>query len=165
MVAMWGYFLWAGVKDPLGGINSMWPLFGIANQLLATVALCVATTIVIKAGRLKYVWVTLLPMITLVAVTFTAALEKIFSPMPRIGFLSHANLLASQIAAGKTVPRAAQLILNDRLDAAVTGVLIVLVALVLLESFREWYRALSGRKTFVPTEAPYVLSRFAVEES
>ncbi len=165
MVAMWGYFLWTGVKDPLGGINSMWPLFGISNQLLATVALCVATTIVIKSGRLKYVWVTLLPMITLASVTFTAALEKLFSPSPRIGFLAHAQQLLSQVASGQNVPRSAQLILNDRLDAAVTGVLIVLVALVLLESFREWYRVLSGRKTYVPTEAPYVLSQFAVEES
>ena len=162
---MWGYFLWTGVKDPLGGINSMWPLFGISNQLLATVALCVATTIVIKSGRLKYVWVTLLPMITLASVTFTAALEKLFSPSPRIGFLAHAQQLLSQVASGQNVPRSAQLILNDRLDAGVTGVLLVLVALVLLESFREWYRVLSGRKTYVPTEAPYVPSQFAVEES
>ncbi len=165
MVAMWGYFLWTGVKDPLGGINSMWPLFGIANQLLATVALCVATTIVIKSGRVRYVWVTLLPLMVLVSVTFTAALDKIFSPVPRIGFLAHARQLAAQVAAGKSVPRATQLILNDHLDTAVTAVLIVLVALVLLESFREWYRVLSGRKAPVPTEAPFVASRFAVEES
>jgi carbon starvation protein len=165
MVAMWGYFLWMGVKDPLGGINTMWPLFGIANQLLATVALCVATTIVIKSGRLKYLWITLVPMITLVAVTFTAALEKLFNPAPRIGFLAHAQLLSSQVASVQKVPRATQLIFNDRLDAAVTGVLIVLVALVLLESFREWYRVLSGSKAYVMTEAPYVTSRFAAEES
>jgi carbon starvation protein len=103
-------------------------------------------------------------MITLVSVTFTAALEKLFSPSPRMGFLAHAQHLASQAASGQSVARAAQLIMNDRLDAAVTGVLIVLVALVLVESSREWYRVLSGRKAYAVTEAPYVPSRFAVEE-
>ena len=165
MVAMWGYFLWMGVKDPLGGINTMWPLFGISNQLLATVALCVGTTIVIKAGRVRYAWVTLLPLIALVAVTFTAAWQKIFSPSPRMGFLAHAEQLEAQLAAGRSVPHAAQLILNDRLDAMVAGALLVLVTLVLLESLREWYRVLSGRKAARVTESPFVASRFAVEES
>lgn len=164
MVTLWGYFLWMGVKDPLGGINTVWPLFGIANQLLGTVALCVATTIVIKAGRVRYVWITLLPLIALVSITFTAALEKIFSPLPRLGFLAHAQQLAMQVAAGKDVPRAAQLIFNDRLDAAFTGALLVLVTLVLFEALREWVRVLSGRKELRMSEAPFVASRFAVEE-
>lgn len=157
MVAAWGYFLWQGVKDPLGGINSLWPLFGICNQLLATVALCVATTIIIKMGRARYVWVTLLPLCWLVAVTFTAAYHKVLNPNPRIGFLSHARQLAS---AGAD----ARLIFNDRLDAAVAGTLVVLVAVVLIESALEWARVLSGRKAASVKEAPFVMTRLAMEE-
>ncbi|HWR13639.1 MAG TPA: carbon starvation CstA family protein [Terriglobales bacterium] len=160
VVAMWGWFLWQGIHDPLGGINSLWPLFGIANQLLATVALCVATTILIKSGRLKYVFVTFVPMIWLVLVTFTAGLQKIFHPNPRIGFLSHAEQLSSQ-----HLPNAAQLIFNDRLDAAVTGVLLVLVGLMLAQSLVEWGRVLSGRKQAVTRETPFVSSRYAAEEA
>jgi carbon starvation protein len=157
MVAAWGYFLWQGVKDPLGGINSLWPLFGICNQLLATVALCVATTIIVKMGRARYVVVTLIPLCWLVAVTFTASYHKVLNPNPRIGFLAHARQLAS--AGGD--PR---LIFNDRLDAAVAGVLVVLVAVVLIESALEWARILSGRKAAEVREAPFVMTKLALEE-
>ena len=158
MVAMWGWFLWQGIHDPLGGINSLWPLFGIANQLLATVALSVATTILIKSGRLRFVFVTLVPMVWLIAVTFTAGLEKMFHPNPRIGFLAHAKLLSEQGGAQ-------QLIFNDRLDAAVTGVLLVLVGLMIAQSLVEWARILSGRKQAVVRESPFVASRLAQEEA
>ena len=162
IVAAWGYFLWQGVKDPLGGINSLWPLFGISNQLLATVALCVATTIIIKMGRPKYAAVTLVPLAWLVAVTFSASYYKIFDPNPRIGFLAHARLLAS--GANAAAPTTARLIFNDRLDALVTGVLIALIAAILVESATEWIRVLAGRKQPVLRESPFVATRFAAEE-
>jgi len=157
MVNCWGYFLWWGVKDPLGGINSLWPLFGICNQLLATVALCVATTIVIKMGRVRYVAVTMIPLFWLVAVTFTASYHKVLDANPRIGFLAHARQLA---AAGGNP----QLIFNDRLDAAVAGGLVVMVAMILIESFLEWSRVLSGRKVCEVKETPFVMTRLALEE-
>jgi len=160
IVGAWGYFLWQGVKDPLGGINSLWPLFGISNQLLATVALCVATTIIIKMGRARYAAVTLAPLAWLVAVTFSASYYKIFDANPRIGFLAHARQLATAPAAAGT----ARLIFNDRLDAAVTGVLIIMVAMILIESATDWVRILAGRKQPEVREAPFVATRFATEE-
>jgi len=161
IVAAWGYFLWQGVKDPLGGINSLWPLFGIANQLLATVALCVATTIVIKMGKQRFVAVTLVPLLWLVSVTFTASWHKIFDPSPRVGFLAHARQLGAS-----AIPSldASRMILNDRLDAVVTGLLIFLVALILVESCLLWGRVLSGRQPAAVKESPVVMTRFAAEE-
>ena len=161
IVGAWGSFLWQGVKDPLGGINSLWPLFGISNQLLATVALCVATTIIIKMGKARLAPVTLLPLAWLVAVTFTASWQKMFDPNPRIGFLAHARQLSSSAAHSHEVSR---LIFNDRLDAVVTGLLMFLVALILLESALLWVRVLSGRRTAEIREAPFVMTRFAAEE-
>jgi carbon starvation protein len=160
IVAAWGAFLWQGVKDPLGGINSLWPLFGISNQLLAAVALCVATTIIVKMGKARYSFVTLIPLAWLVAVTFTASWEKMFDPNPRIGFLAHARKLASSPSSHET----SRLIFNDRLDAVVTGVLVCMVALVLLESGFLWARVISGRLQARTKESPFVLTQFAVEE-
>jgi carbon starvation protein len=159
IVGAWGYFLWQGVKDPLGGINSLWPLFGISNQLLATVALCVATTIIIKMHRAKYAAVTLVPLAWLVAVTFTASWQKMFDPNPRVGFLAQAQVLAAGPATGAT----ARLIFNNRLDAAVTGVLVVMVTLVLVESGRQWWGILSGTREAPVKEAPFVRTRLAEE--
>jgi carbon starvation protein len=160
IVGAWGYFLWQGVKDPLGGINSLWPLFGIANQLLATVALCVATTIIIKMHRAKYAAVTLLPLAWLVAVTFTASWYKMFDANPRVGFLAQARVLAAGPATGAT----ARLIFNNRLDAAVTGVLVVMVTLVLVESVRQWWGILSGAREARVKEAPFVRTRLVEEQ-
>jgi carbon starvation protein len=165
MVGAWGYFLWQGVQDPLGGINSLWPLFGIANQLLAAVALVVATTILLKMGRGRWIWVTLMPMAWLVAVTMTASYQKIFDASPRLGFLAHARDLAGQISAG-TIPAAQiantqRLIFNDRLDAAVTAVLAAMVMVLVAEAIGEWIVILRGRKAAVLHEAPYVATRWA----
>jgi carbon starvation protein len=152
----WGYFLYAGVKDPLGGVNSLWPLFGIANQLLACVALCLATTIVIKMGKVRRCWVTLLPLAWLCCVTFTAAVQKIFHPNPRVGFVAMArklsvDLSSGQIPAGKRVAIEA-LIFNNYLDAVAAGLFLVLVVAILLVSIREWALILSGRKPAVLRE-------------
>ena len=159
IVGAWGYFLWQGVKDPLGGINSLWPLFGIANQLLATVALCVATTIIVKMHRTRYASVTLVPLVWLVAVTFTASWHKILDPNPRVGFLAQARVLA----AGPATSATARLIFNNRLDAAVTAILVVMVALVLIESVRQWIGVLSGREYARVKESPFVMTRLAEE--
>jgi carbon starvation protein len=161
IVGAWGYFLWQGVKDPLGGINSLWPLFGIANQLLATVALCVATTIIVKMGKVRFAFVTLLPLVWLVAVTFTASWHKVFDTNPRIGFLAHAQQLAASAPSSHELAR---LIFNDRLDAVVTGVLIFMVTLILLESLLLWVRVLSGKKEAKVKESPFVMTRFAEEQ-
>ncbi len=155
----WGFFLWQGVRDPLGGINLLWPLFGIANQLLATVALCVATTIIVKLHRAKYAAVTLLPLIWLVTVTFTASWHKILDSDPRIGFLAQARALAAQPASAST----ARLILNTRIDAAVTVALVLMVAIVLIESIRQWVGVISGRRVGSVKEAPFVMTRLAEE--
>jgi carbon starvation protein len=150
IVGGWGYFLIQGVVDPLGGINSLWPLFGISNQLLAAVALCVGTTIVLKSGKVRYVWVTGLPLVWLVSTTLTAGWQKVFSPDPRLGFLAHAASLPPG------APDAARLIFNDRLNAVVALVFMTVVVIVLLAAMREWYLLLAGRKAPQLHEAPYV---------
>ena len=163
IVGAWGYFLYQGVVDPLGGINSLWPLFGISNQLLATIALCLGTTIIIKMGKARFAWVTLVPLGWLAAVTMTASVEKIWHLNPRVGFLAHARLLGEQLAAGTAAPdklvETQRLIFNDRLDAAVTFIFAVLVVVILVESGRHWWLYLRGRKTPVLTEAPMELSK------
>jgi carbon starvation protein len=160
VVAAWGYFLWQGVKDPLGGINSLWPLFGIANQLLATVALCVATTIIVKMHRAKYALVTLAPLTWLVAVTFSASWHKVLDADPRIGFLAQAKALA----AAPSTSAGARLIFNNRLDAAVTAGLVLMVSLVVLESARAWIAILNGKREARVRETPFVMTRLAAEE-
>jgi carbon starvation protein len=157
VVAAWGFFLWQGVKDPLGGINSLWPLFGISNQLLATVALCVATTIIFKMHRARYAAVTLVPLVWLVIVTFTASWQKLFAANPRIGFLSQAAALSNAPGTAAT----ARLIFNNRLDAVVTGGLVIMVALVLIESLRQWITVLRGTHEIITRETPFVKTRLA----
>jgi carbon starvation protein len=154
VVAGWGYFLYQGVVDPLGGINSLWPLFGIANQLLAAVALCVATTIIIKMGKIRYAWVTILPLVWLASATLTAGWQKVFSSDPKLGFLAHAQSLADSAD-----PNAARMIFNDRLDAVIALFFMTIVAVVIAASMREWLLVISQRKAPAVTEAPFVESR------
>jgi carbon starvation protein len=146
VVAAWGYFLYFGTIDPLGGINSLWPLFGIANQMLATIALCVATSAMIRSGKARYAFVTLLPLTWLTAVTMTAGLEKIFPGVANIGFLAHAAILQRELAAPATTAiRAAELarlIWNDRIDALMTAIFVAAVIIVLGDSIRAWSRML-----------------------
>ena len=156
VVAGWGYFLYQGVIDPLGGINSLWPLFGIANQLLAAVAFCVATTVLVKMGKLRYTWVTIVPLVWLAAATLTAGWQKVFSPDPKLGFLSHAQSLANS-----TDPNAARMIFNDRLDAGLALFFMAIVCVVIVASLREWVLVASRRKGLGVNEAPFVESRLA----
>jgi len=169
IVALWGYFLYQGVVDPLGGINSLWPLFGISNQLLAAVALVVATTILMKMGKLRWIWITLLPMAWLVIITMSASYQKIFDANPRIGFLAYAKVLAAQIAAGKIptekIAETQRLIFNQRLDAAVTGVLAAMILVLIFEALVHWYSILTHRKESVLHESSYVATKWAADYS
>ncbi len=166
IVVSWGYFLYQGVLDPLGGINSLWPLFGIANQLLAAIAFCVATTILLKMHGAKYMWVTCVPLTWLLIVTFTAGWEKLFSDQPRIGFLAEASKLQAVLDAGTAVNIAATKtqIFNARLDAFVCGLLLILVTTIVIDSLRIWYGILSGSRTVNLAEAPFVLSQLQAGE-
>jgi carbon starvation protein len=148
IVAGWGYFLYQGVIDPLGGINSLWPLFGIANQLLAATALALVTTIFVKSQKPRFAFVSLAPLCWLLAVTMTAGWQKIFHVDRKIGFLAQAEYLASQLASGAVAPEKTRetiaQIWNARLDAAVTALFMALVAIVVLDAARVWWRTLRG---------------------
>ena len=165
IVAMWGYFLYQGVIDPLGGINSLWPLFGIGNQLLAAVALVVATTILLKMKKLRWIWVTLVPTVWLVIVTMTASYQKIFDPSSRLGFLANAKDLARQITEGKiaaaNIAGTQRLIFNLRLDAAVTAIFALMVLVLVVEAIFQWYSILSRRRESVLHESPYIATHWA----
>jgi carbon starvation protein len=166
MVSAWGYFLIQGVRDPLGGINSLWPLFGISNQLLAAIAFSVATTILLKMHGARYLWITCAPLGWLVLVTFTAGWQKIFSPLPALGFLAQANKLEGALRAGTAAnPEAARtLIFNARLDAAVCGILMAMVATILADSVRVWIGILRGTREAVVLETPFVETQLRAEE-
>jgi len=158
-VSAWGYFLYIGTLDPLGGINSLWPLFGIANQMLAAIALCVATTILIKSGKLRYSWITAIPLTWLIVITSAAAWEKLFSSELRIGFLSHAQDLTIKLAAGTLPPNVAdtaqQLIFNDYLAATLTGFFLVTTWILVLDTLRVSYRIITGMPHPPLSEAPH----------
>ena len=163
VVAGWGYFLYIGVIDPNGGVNILWPLFGIANQMLAAIALCVATGVLVKSGKLKYAWVTGLPLFWLVIITTTAAYEKIFSSDIRVGFFAAANDLSTKLAAGKLPPEKAavapQLIFNQHLDAYLTLFFVVVLWVVLLDMLRLCVRYLAGKPVAALSETPHEVTQ------
>ena len=165
VVLAWGYFLYQGVIDPLGGINSLWPLFGIANQMLAAIALCVATTIIIKSGRARYAWVTAGPLAWLVTVTSCAAWAKLFDPAPRIGFLAHAADLQAKLAAGtlpaEMVKQLPQMLFNDHVNAVLTALFLTLTWILVLDTARVCARALRGLSTPPFSEVPYARTQLA----
>jgi len=215
MVCGWGYFLVQGVRDPLGGINSLWPLFGIANQMLAAIALCLATTIILKMALLRgtgvapvsnalgtaqgaeikmetgatpvprfpaLALITLVPLVWLVSVTFTAGVQKIWHSDPRIGFLAQADVQSKNLEkahkiiaispagpayeqAAKEMKAASRLYANNMVDAVVAGIFLLLASMVILLSLREWWLLLSRRKPAVLHEtAPVWLPDYAVKE-
>jgi carbon starvation protein len=147
-VAAWGYFLVAGVIDPHGGVRALWPLFGIANQLLAATAIAIVTTILVRTGRARFAWVTGLPLAWLLAVTVTAAVQKVAHSDPRVGFLAEAAARASGAMPTDEATRAIQ-VFNARLDAVMAGLFLVLVLTVVGSAAREWWRVARGRG---PTE-------------
>jgi carbon starvation protein len=160
VVAGWGYFLYIGVVDPNGGINILWPLFGIANQLLAGIALCVATGILVKQGKARYAWVTAAPLAWLALITTTATWEKVTSPDVRIGFLAAADALESKLAAGalsaEQAAVAPQLVFNQRLDAVLALLLTAILWIVIADMLRVSWRVLKGLPVPPSSEAPAV---------
>jgi len=159
LVVAWGWFLYEGVTDPLGGINSLWPLFGLANQLLSVVALCLATTILIKMHRAKYLFVTVLPLAFMCVVTFSAGYLKVFSSDPRLGFLSGARSLLQEAAGIADPAKAANLVRQAgvwRFDAFVAMFFLALVLLIVIGSARQWWQLLRGTKRVVLHESEFV---------
>jgi carbon starvation protein len=167
VVAAWGYFLYMGTIDPLGGINSLWPLFGIANQMLAAIALCVATTILAKSAKQRYLWVSGLPLTWLMIVTSAAAWAKLFDNDVRVGFLAHARDLSDKLAAGvlnaTQAQQVPQQIFNDYLNAGLTLLFLTLTWILLADMLRVIWRILKGHEVLPSGEVPYRPSRRALE--
>ena len=151
-VAAWGYFLYQGVVDPLGGINTLWPLFGIANQMLAAIALILGTCVLFKMKRGQYAWVTITPTIWLLLCTLTAGWQKIFDANPRVGFLAHAKKYSAALDEGtllapaKSVAQMQQIIFNDYLDAGLAAFFVVVVVSVLFFGIRTILKARADSK-------------------
>jgi carbon starvation protein len=158
-VAAWGYFLYQGVVDPLGGINTFWPIFGVANQLLAVIALSLGTTVLLKMERLRYLWVPAVPLAWLVTITFTAGYQKIFAADPRLGFLSAARELGAKIAAGgseKEIAAWQHQIVNCHVNTAVTASFLILVILIVAANAVGWWKMLVTKQNRPLHEEPYV---------
>jgi carbon starvation protein len=165
VVGAWGYFLYVGVNDPLGGINQLFPLFGIANQLLAAVALTVATTLLIKSGRIRWAWVTAVPLAWDAAVTLTASWQKVFSDDPRLGFFAQRERYQTALEDGRVLAPAkdldqmAAVVTNSTVDGVLAAGFALLILVVIGDAGRIWVRALRSPGGLPDTEAPYVRSR------
>jgi carbon starvation protein len=167
IVAAWGYFLYTGVDNPLGGINQLFPLFGIANQLLAAVALTVCTTLLIKHGKLRYAWVTAIPLAWDAAVTLTASWQKVFSDNPKLGFFAQRSKFADAIDAGTVLPPAKNMdqmhavVTNSTVDGVLSALFAILIVVVILDAMRIWVKAI--RAGGLPTtEVPFAESHLVV---
>ncbi len=165
VVAAWGYFLYTGVTNPLGGINQLFPLFGIANQLLAAVALTLATTLLIKAGKLKWAWVTGIPLAWDAAVTLTASYQKVFSGDPMIGFFAQRDRYKDALDAGEVLPPATNMddmqavVTNSTVDGVLAALFATMIIIVILDASRVWFKAIRAREPLPSTEAEYVESK------
>jgi carbon starvation protein len=165
VVGAWGYFLYTGVTNPLGGINQLFPLFGIANQLLAAIALAVATTLLIKHGKAKYAWVTGIPLAWDAAVTLTASWQKVFSDTPTLGFFAQRARYQEALAAGKVLPPAKSLedmqsvVTNSTVDGILAAFFAILVVIIIADAARVWIRALRSPTPLATTEVPHTESR------
>jgi carbon starvation protein len=165
VVAAWGWFLYGGVTNPLGGINQLFPLFGIANQLLAAVALAIGTTLLIKAGKLRWAWVTAIPLAWDAAVTLTASWQKVFSDNPKLGFFTQADTFQAALDQGKVIPPAKSaadmhtVVTNSTVDGILAALFAVLIVIVILDSMRVWFKAIRAGGALPTTETPPVPSR------
>jgi carbon starvation protein len=165
VVGAWGWFLYGGVTNPLGGINQLFPLFGIANQLLAAVALAIATTILIKSGKLKWAWVTAVPLAWDVAVTLTASYQKVFSADPKLGFFAQRDRFQEARDAAEVLPPAKSMadmdsvVTNSTVDGVLAALFAVLIIIVLIDSARVWIRAIRAGRPLPTTETPPVPSK------
>jgi carbon starvation protein len=165
VVAAWGWFLYGGVTNPLGGINQLFPLFGIANQLLAAVALAIGTTLLIKAGKLRWAWVTAIPLAWDAAVTLTASWQKVFSDNPKLGFFSQADKFQAALDQGKVLPPAKSagdmhaVVTNSTVDGVLAALFAVLIVIVIADAARVWAKAIRAGRALPTTETPYVRSQ------
>lgn len=161
---LWGYFLWVGVHEPLGGINQLFPIFGISNQLLAAVALAVCTTLLVKSGRLKWAWITGIPLAWDATVTLTASYQKVFSSDPKVGFFKQRQVFQDAIDDGKVLPPAKSMddmhtvVTNSTVDGVLTAVLALLIVVVIVDAARVCVRHVRRPALSTLSETPYVKS-------
>jgi len=162
---LWGYFLWVGVHEPLGGINQLFPIFGISNQLLAAVALAVCTTLLVKSGRLKWAWITGVPLVWDATVTLTASWQKVFSSDPKVGFFKQRQVFQDAIDRGEVLPPAKSMddmhtvVTNSTVDGVLAAVLALLIVVVIVDATRVCVRHIRRPALSTLSEAPYVESR------
>jgi carbon starvation protein len=167
---LWGYFLWVGVHEPLGGINQLFPIFGISNQLLAAVALAVCTTLLVKSGRLKWAWITGIPLAWDATVTLTASWQKVFSDDPKVGFFKQRQIFQDAIDRGEVLPPAKSMddmrtvVTNSTVDGVLTAVLALLIVVVIADALRVCVRHVRRPALSTLSESPYVESKIVAPD-